>query len=201
MLPQGSRVGEVVRHGRAWHGFVDLGGRQAAVEPARDVQGSHRQRRTLLLQQSYRRVLKCRPIPYQCLVGEAESHEPISLDAADSNPQNIGQLMQGVHAPGHGRGPGVKATVDQLSGGLRGVAHRDFDGGGTTAWWRGLDTGGADQRTRQHRRAGEQEQARAKKRPQQHRMKQLYAQTKDICEVRPVPCLNRRVSRLSGSNC
>ena len=45
------------------------------------------------------------------------------------------------------------------------------------------------------------EQARAKKRPQQHRMKQLYAQTKDICEVRPVPCLNRRVSRLSGSNC
>ena len=82
-------------------------------------------------------------------------------------------LPQGSHAPGHGRGPGVEATVDQLTGGLRGVAHRDFDGSGTTAGRRRLNTGGADQRTRQHRWAGEQEQARTQERPQQHRMNQL----------------------------
>ena len=120
MLPQGSYAGEVIVRGRIRHGFDGLGGRQAAIETARDVQGSHRQRRTLLLQQSSRRVLKCRPIPDQRLVGEAESHEPIPLDAANCDPQNIGQLMQGVHAPGHGRGPGVKAKVDQLTGGLSG---------------------------------------------------------------------------------
>ena len=67
------------------------------------------------LQQRSRRVLKCRPIPDQRLVGEAESHDPIPLDAANCDPQKIGQLMQGVHAPGHGRGPGVEATVDQLT--------------------------------------------------------------------------------------
>ena len=53
----------------------------------------------------------------------------------------------------------------------------------------GANAGRADQRARQHRWAGEQEQARAKERPQQHWMKQLYAQTGTSAK-RSDPCLN-----------